>query len=119
MSHPVDEGSGYYRFSVDPSERAADNTLDFTAVSSTPKVVVIVPNFNRQVFGRELVDVQDLLKASRYIDQSSVPWREVLIKQGSGSLADGERLLVRELYTLEGQPVDSIRKFIASAITVT
>lgn len=115
-----EEGLGYYRFELATGESTADNTLDYTPSSSTPRVVVLLINYNRQVLlSNEYVRVKDLLEANRYIDKSSIPWREVFIKRDTGDLANGERLIVRELYSITGKPVDSIATFIAAAVQPT
>lgn len=114
QTNPVEEEHGYYRFDLTAAETDGD-VLDFTPSSSTPQIVVIVPYYNRNT-DAGLVAVSDILQADRYIDQSQVPWREVLIRRGTGDLSTGIRLLERELFTLGGVPVDSIKKFIASAV---
>jgi len=114
-TNPVEEANGYYHFDLTQEETDAA-VLDFDVVSSTSNVVVIVPHNLRET--REVTDViavQDLLTADKYIDQTEVPWREVWIKRGTGDLESGQRLLERELYTVTGDPVDSIKRFVAIA----
>ena len=55
----------------------------------------------------------DLAMADSYIDSRQIPWREVRIKRGTGTLTSGQVLLVRELFDIAGVPIDRINKFVA------
>lgn len=117
--HPIQETpkSGYYYFPLTVAE-VDGATLDFTPVSATPNVVVIVPYHNRHTQPDPMLSYE-LSIASRYIDSSYEPWREVYIRKGSGDLDTGVRLLSRELYDVNGDPITSIKQFVASAVTVS
>lgn len=62
--------------------------------------------------------IKDIVEADRYIDTSTTPWRLVLIKQGSGTLATGTRLLEQTLKTEAGANVTNISTFIGQIVDV-
>lgn len=65
----------------------------------------------------DVVKIQHLLEADRYIDTSPTPWQLVLIKKGTGALGVGTELLRQDLQTESGGNVTSISTFVGQQVS--